>query len=76
VPLELPQTTVPPTVTEGQARALFAITVVALPAGQELRLLAGPAGSLIAVRADGRRWKIEADGERVIESLGEIAHGC
>jgi hypothetical protein len=76
VPLDLPQTTVLPTMTEGQARALFAIAIVALPAGQKLSLLAGPAGSLIAVRPDGRRWKIEADGERVIESLGEIEHGC
>jgi hypothetical protein len=76
-PRKLPETTIPPRVTRAQILALFAIGVVCVAddADQGFRLLAGPALSLIVVREDGRRWKIEADGERITESLGEVSRG-
>ena len=70
----LPKSTIPPRVTKAQITSLWAIAVVCVPddVDHNVQLFAGPAGSVIVVGDDGKRWKIEADGKRITESYGEV----
>jgi hypothetical protein len=73
----LPETTVPPTITRAQLATLFSLGVIFVPDGEDLglRLIAGPAASLLVVAEDGRRWQIETCGKIAVVPAGEASRG-